>query len=124
MDFSRYSFPFRAQLYFIYMNIGLNVYADSHLIAHLFFLIFFFYLCFVLGENAEGKKIFLRDIWPSREEVLQVEENVVIPSMFKELKVKIEVRKDSLWLLGHSCTACRSCLMTSRDPLLLCTAVY
>ncbi|XP_073475277.1 iron-responsive element-binding protein 2 [Aquarana catesbeiana] len=51
-----------------------------------------------LGENAQGKKIFLRDIWPSREEVLQVEENIVIPSMFKELKVKIE-KQNSRWNL-------------------------
>ncbi|XP_018408266.1 PREDICTED: iron-responsive element-binding protein 2 [Nanorana parkeri] len=51
-----------------------------------------------LGENAQGKKIFLQDIWPSREEVLQVEENVVIPSMFKELKVKIE-KQNTKWNL-------------------------
>uniref|UniRef100_A0A8C5M2H0 Iron responsive element binding protein 2 n=1 Tax=Leptobrachium leishanense TaxID=445787 RepID=A0A8C5M2H0_9ANUR len=43
-----------------------------------------------LGVNAEGEDVFLRDIWPSREEVLQVEENLIIPSMFKELKVKLE----------------------------------
>ncbi|CAI9560203.1 unnamed protein product [Staurois parvus] len=51
-----------------------------------------------LGENAQGKKIFLQDIWPSREEVLQVEENVVIPSMFKELKIKIE-KQNTRWNL-------------------------
>ncbi|XP_069621662.1 iron-responsive element-binding protein 2 [Ranitomeya imitator] len=51
-----------------------------------------------LGVNAQGDKVFLQDIWPSREEVLQVEENLVIPSMFKELKVKIE-KHNTRWNL-------------------------
>ncbi|XP_053318573.1 iron-responsive element-binding protein 2 isoform X2 [Spea bombifrons] len=51
-----------------------------------------------LGINAKGEQVFLRDIWPSREEVLQVEENLVIPSMFKELKVKIE-KQSTRWNL-------------------------
>ncbi|XP_068131910.1 iron-responsive element-binding protein 2 [Hyperolius riggenbachi] len=51
-----------------------------------------------LGENVQGEKIFLHDIWPSREEVLQVEENLVIPSMYKELKVKIE-KQNTRWNL-------------------------
>ncbi|KAM4747240.1 iron-responsive element-binding protein 2 [Rhinophrynus dorsalis] len=51
-----------------------------------------------LGENAQGEKIYLRDIWPSREDVLQVEENLVIPSMFTELKRKIE-KKNTRWNL-------------------------
>ncbi|XP_063782636.1 iron-responsive element-binding protein 2 isoform X5 [Pseudophryne corroboree] len=51
-----------------------------------------------LGDNAKGEKIFLRDIWPSREEVLQVEEHLVIPSMFKDLKVKIE-KQNTRWNL-------------------------
>ncbi|KAE8617088.1 hypothetical protein XENTR_v10008980 [Xenopus tropicalis] len=51
-----------------------------------------------LGENAQGEKIFLRDIWPSREEVLEVEETMVIPSMFSELKLKIE-KQNTRWNL-------------------------
>ncbi|KAM4677433.1 iron-responsive element-binding protein 2 [Discoglossus pictus] len=51
-----------------------------------------------LGENSQGKKIYLRDIWPSREEVLHVEENCVIPSMFTELKEKIE-KQNTRWNL-------------------------
>eukprot|EP00061_Rhincodon_typus_P014439 g41452.t1 len=43
-----------------------------------------------LGVNFDGKEIYLRDIWPSREEIHQVEEQKVIPSMFQELRVKIE----------------------------------
>ncbi|XP_043536093.1 iron-responsive element-binding protein 2 [Chiloscyllium plagiosum] len=43
-----------------------------------------------LGVNFEGKAIYLRDIWPSREEIHQVEEQEVIPSMFRELRVKVE----------------------------------
>jgi aconitase A len=39
-----------------------------------------------------GKNVYLRDIWPSREEVHQIEEEHVILSMFKTLKEKVEVR--------------------------------
>ncbi|XP_053573248.1 iron-responsive element-binding protein 2 isoform X3 [Bombina bombina] len=49
-----------------------------------------------LGEDTQGKKIYLRDIWPSREEVLQVEENLVIPSMFTELKAKM-TKQSTRW---------------------------
>uniref|UniRef100_A0A4W3I375 Iron-responsive element-binding protein 2 n=1 Tax=Callorhinchus milii TaxID=7868 RepID=A0A4W3I375_CALMI len=44
-----------------------------------------------LGVNSKGKEIYLCDIWPSREEIQQVEEQQVIPSMFKELREKMEV---------------------------------
>ncbi|XP_060093159.1 cytoplasmic aconitate hydratase isoform X1 [Heteronotia binoei] len=43
-----------------------------------------------LGVNAEGKKVFLKDIWPLREELQAVEHQYVIPGMFKEVYQKIE----------------------------------
>nr|XP_056704204.1 cytoplasmic aconitate hydratase isoform X1 [Euleptes europaea] len=43
-----------------------------------------------LGVNAEGKKVFLKDIWPLREEIQAVERQYVIPGMFKEVYQKIE----------------------------------
>ncbi|XP_066469375.1 cytoplasmic aconitate hydratase isoform X1 [Tiliqua scincoides] len=43
-----------------------------------------------LGVNAQGKKIFLKDIWPMREEIQAVERQHVIPGMFKEVYQKIE----------------------------------
>ncbi|XP_062998800.1 iron-responsive element-binding protein 2 [Elgaria multicarinata webbii] len=43
-----------------------------------------------LGTSPDGKSIFLHDIWPTREELQQVEEEFVISSMFKELKEKME----------------------------------
>ncbi|XP_052786508.1 cytoplasmic aconitate hydratase-like isoform X2 [Mya arenaria] len=43
-----------------------------------------------LGTNAEGKPVFLRDIWPSREEIHTVEEEFVIPSMFNEVYSRIQ----------------------------------
>lgn len=46
--------------------------------------------------NSEGKEIFLRDIWPTREEIQAVERQFVIPTMFKEVYEKIEV---NFWLL-------------------------
>lgn len=46
----------------------------------------------VAAVNAEGKEVFLRDIWPTREEIQAVERKYVIPAMFKEVYEKIEVR--------------------------------
>uniref|UniRef100_A0A8C4EAI5 Cytoplasmic aconitate hydratase n=1 Tax=Dicentrarchus labrax TaxID=13489 RepID=A0A8C4EAI5_DICLA len=43
-----------------------------------------------IAINSEGKEIFLRDIWPTREEIQAVERTYVIPSMFKEVYEKIE----------------------------------
>ncbi|XP_069015152.1 cytoplasmic aconitate hydratase [Embiotoca jacksoni] len=43
-----------------------------------------------IGINSEGKEIFLRDIWPTREEIQAVETIFVIPSMFKEVYEKVE----------------------------------
>lgn len=45
----------------------------------------------ILAINSEGKEIFLRDIWPTREDIQSVEKTFVIPSMFKEVYEKIEV---------------------------------
>jgi aconitase A len=49
-------------------------------------------LQFWSGTDSTGKEIYLHDIWPSREEVHQMEEEHVILSMFKTLKEKVEVR--------------------------------
>ncbi|NXX95104.1 ACOC hydratase, partial [Centropus bengalensis] len=46
-----------------------------------------------LGINASGKKIFLKDIWPTRNEIQAVERKFVIPGMFKEVYEKIEVNE-------------------------------
>lgn len=43
-----------------------------------------------IGMSSEGKDVFLRDIWPTREEIQAVERMFVIPSMFKEVYEKIE----------------------------------
>ncbi|TRY70840.1 hypothetical protein TCAL_01219 [Tigriopus californicus] len=42
-----------------------------------------------LGHDADNKPVFLRDIWPSREEIQAVEKKHVIPSMFEEVYSKI-----------------------------------
>uniref|UniRef100_A0A4W3HJM0 Cytoplasmic aconitate hydratase n=1 Tax=Callorhinchus milii TaxID=7868 RepID=A0A4W3HJM0_CALMI len=55
-----------------------------------------------LGVNSKGKEIYLCDIWPSREEIQQVEEQQVIPSMFKELREKMEVGNSlNCWCPGY-----------------------
>lgn len=43
-----------------------------------------------IGFDSSGGKIFLRDIWPSREEILQVQQRSVIPAMFKEVYSRIK----------------------------------
>lgn len=48
-------------------------------------------MCLGSAVNADGKKIFLRDIWPTREEIQAVEKKFVIPAMFKEVYEKVEV---------------------------------
>uniref|UniRef100_V9KBZ9 Cytoplasmic aconitate hydratase n=1 Tax=Callorhinchus milii TaxID=7868 RepID=V9KBZ9_CALMI len=47
-----------------------------------------------LGVGVEGREIYLRDIWPTREEVQVVERKFVIPAMFKEVYQKIEKRNE------------------------------
>ena len=37
-----------------------------------------------LAQNADGKDVFLRDIWPSRKEIQAVETAHVIPEMFEK----------------------------------------
>ncbi|XP_052261439.1 cytoplasmic aconitate hydratase-like isoform X2 [Dreissena polymorpha] len=44
-----------------------------------------------LGTNAEGAPVFLRDIWPTREEIHAVESEFVIPSMFNEVYSRIQL---------------------------------
>ncbi|XP_050799024.1 cytoplasmic aconitate hydratase [Gopherus flavomarginatus] len=48
-----------------------------------------------LGVNAEGKEIFLKDLWPTRDEIQAVEHQYVIPGMFKEVYQKIETVNES-----------------------------
>lgn len=42
-----------------------------------------------LGFDSDNKAVFLRDIWPTRQEIQAVERKVVIPSMFKEVYEKM-----------------------------------
>uniref|UniRef100_A0A6B2EC74 Cytoplasmic aconitate hydratase n=1 Tax=Phlebotomus kandelakii TaxID=1109342 RepID=A0A6B2EC74_9DIPT len=44
-----------------------------------------------LGTRPDGSKVFLRDIWPTREEIHAVEQKYVIPAMFQEVYGKIEM---------------------------------
>lgn len=42
-----------------------------------------------LGYDENNKGVFLRDIWPSRDEIQAVEQKYVIPSMFQEVYAKM-----------------------------------
>ncbi|XP_003747109.1 cytoplasmic aconitate hydratase [Galendromus occidentalis] len=43
-----------------------------------------------IGQGSDGSDVFLRDIWPSREEIQTVEQKHVIPRMFNEVYAKIQ----------------------------------
>ncbi|XP_048827480.1 cytoplasmic aconitate hydratase [Brienomyrus brachyistius] len=43
-----------------------------------------------LAVTPEGKEVFLKDIWPTREEIQEVKHQFVIPAMFKEVYTKVE----------------------------------
>nr|XP_061812547.1 iron-responsive element-binding protein 2-like isoform X2 [Nerophis lumbriciformis] len=49
-----------------------------------------------LGVTSDGKELYLRDVWPSREEVRRTEEDAVISSVFKELKARTE-KGNTFW---------------------------
>ncbi|CAD7687689.1 unnamed protein product [Nyctereutes procyonoides] len=48
-----------------------------------------------LGVNAKGQQVFLKDIWPTRDEIQAVERQYVIPGMFREVYQKIETVNES-----------------------------
>jgi aconitase A len=54
----------------------------------LVFLIFILYP--ISGHSADGKPVFLHEIWPLRSEIHDVEQKYVIPAMFREVYAKIE----------------------------------
>lgn len=43
-----------------------------------------------IGKGMDGQDVFLRDIWPSRTEIHDVEQKYVIPTMFNEVYAKIQ----------------------------------
>ncbi|XP_077484231.1 cytoplasmic aconitate hydratase-like isoform X2 [Amblyomma americanum] len=43
-----------------------------------------------IGQGTDGKPVYLRDIWPSRDEIQAVESEHVLPRMFKEVYAKVE----------------------------------
>lgn len=48
-----------------------------------------------LGRTADGKEVFLRDIWPTRKEIQEVERKYVIPGMFREVYGRIQKGSES-----------------------------
>ncbi|GBN45447.1 Cytoplasmic aconitate hydratase [Araneus ventricosus] len=43
-----------------------------------------------IGKGADGQDVYLRDIWPSREEIQEVEAKNVLPAMFNEVYSRIQ----------------------------------
>uniref|UniRef100_A0A6M2DYK7 aconitate hydratase n=1 Tax=Xenopsylla cheopis TaxID=163159 RepID=A0A6M2DYK7_XENCH len=48
-----------------------------------------------IGKRADGSPVFLADIWPTRDEIQEVEQKYVIPAMFKEVYGQIETGSPS-----------------------------
>ena len=46
-------------------------------------------MIYILGYDHSGNPVFLRDIWPSRLELQEVERQYVLPVMFKETYAKV-----------------------------------
>lgn len=44
----------------------------------------------ISGTNADGKKVFLKEIWPTRTEIQQVEKDHVLPAMFRDVYSRID----------------------------------
>ncbi len=65
--------------------------------------------------NSQGKEVFLRDIWPTREEIQAVERQFVIPAMFKEVYEKVEVLLTINSFVMNQYSAC-----LTKTPLVLC----
>jgi len=42
-----------------------------------------------IGQDAQGNNVFLRDIWPSRDEVQKITQAIIKPEMFKEIYDRI-----------------------------------
>lgn len=43
-----------------------------------------------LGTDAQGNAVFLKDIWPTREEVQKITASVIVPEFFRDVYAKIE----------------------------------
>lgn len=48
-----------------------------------------------IGTSPDGTKVFLRDIWPTRQEIQAVEKQHVIPAMFRDVYAKVEMGSPS-----------------------------
>ena len=44
---------------------------------------------YLICNFSDGAEVFLRDIWPSRAELQEIEKQFVIPAMFKETYEKV-----------------------------------
>jgi aconitate hydratase len=42
-----------------------------------------------IGVDSAGKEVFLKDIWPSREEVAKLENDLIKPEIYKETYSKV-----------------------------------
>ena len=49
-----------------------------------------------LGKDSSGKDVYLKDIWPSKEEIAKVVESVITPKMFKEKYAGV-FKGDEIW---------------------------
>ena len=43
------------------------------------------------GNNQEGKPVYLRDIWPTRSQIQEVEKQVIVPALYNKVYGSITV---------------------------------
>lgn len=55
-----------------------------------FLVLFAIIICIIPGHNADGKPVFLHEVWPLRTEIRDIEQQYVIPAMFHEVYAKIQ----------------------------------
>lgn len=47
-----------------------------------------------LGHRSDGSPVYLRDVWPTRQEIYELEKQFVLPAMFKEVYSRIQNGSD------------------------------
>ena len=72
-------------------DLNLNIYwygnRKFYFVIYISFLLTFFISS---GSSADGKPVYLNEIWPLRNEIQAVEQKYVIPSLFRDVYAKIE----------------------------------
>ena len=59
--------------------------------AYVYVSCYLFSYIYIEGNNAEGKPVFLKDIWPTRSQIQEVEKRVIVPALYNKVYGSITV---------------------------------